>query len=240
MRSIVALFVVSLLISHMAAQTPPGQDTVKGLAEANKIKNDGDRLHFGKQLVGEWEKVDAKVRKDAFKQMAAALKTKDPIVRAQIAELLGSLGGGDKARDSDTATKILVDEFKSAEEDLTYFHAVMMAVGKLGTAKGAEALMKMLRFKDYDAVASAIASLGQFGEAPNELKSSIVEELIKTFTSVAGPAKDTRNSEAQRRLAKVEPPVEQALKQLTKAQEVKGVQGWTTWWNNTGKKSKDW
>jgi hypothetical protein len=240
MRLISALLFLTMFVPLSLGQDVVGADTVEGLKEANKIKNDGDRVHFAKKLSGEWEKVDEKTRKDALKQMKATLKTKETSVRVQLVEFIGTLGGGEKNKDADAATRVLTDEFKDAEEDLTYFHAVLMAVGKLGTEKGADALLKMLRFKDFDVIASAVVSLGQYSGAELELRGTIVQEIIKAYTSVASPAQDPRNSEAQRRLAKVDKPMEQTLKNLTKATDVSGVQGWTTWWNNIGKRSKDW
>lgn len=242
MRLTLMLLLGAALSAHAAfGQGEPGADAIAGLKTANKERNDSDRIHFGKILVEAWPNIDAKLRPDGLKEMQIAMiRAREDATRLGIAEMIGSLGGGEKDRDSEAATRVLTDQFKDAEKNLTYLNALMLSVGKLGTAKGAEALMKMLKFKDYDAIASAVVSLGQYQEADLELKKTIVGELLKVYSGVASQARDQRNSVAQERFAKLQPPLESSLKRLTKVSDVSGVLDWTSWWNNTGKRAKEW
>lgn len=236
-----------LLVAQDAPKPNPDSqaitEAVEGLKKAQKEKLEQDQIHFIKILAEKWANVDDKSRREVLNLAERNFKAKGQDVRDATVESLSKMTGGEKDRDAEEATKILIEERgkKSTEENPTYFGLVCVAIGKLHHAKGVPVLTKLMQYKDFDVVAAAAEGLGHYRDAPIDLKKEVVESLLKAYTGASNQyARDPRDSTAKERVTKISPAMEISLKALTGRQDITKSDAWWKWWNDTGKKAKSW
>ena len=235
-----SILCLTLLVPSSFAQAPAMDEAIDGLKTANKKKDDGDRVHFTKLIAESWEKADKKQRGKAIKEVKNAFRTRDDDTKLQLTEQVALLGGGEKLKDADASAKVLTGLLKKSEENPTLHQTLIMSIGKLKSPKASEALLKLLRHKDDQVRRSAVSALGFYDDSSLKLRKELFSELLKTYSSVSSKAQDVRDTTAQKRFKDMEGPMEQSLKKLTGVKDAKGVLAWTRWWNNTGKKAKEW
>jgi len=245
------LLVAVVAAVPLLAQDPPPphpdaaaiQEAIEGFRKAHKEKLEQDQIHFVKLLADKWAGADEKQRKEIFDLCDKNLKGRSQPVKDATVEALPKMNGGDKDKDAETATKLLVDERgrKTTEENAQHFGNVCRALGKLHHPKGMPVLLKLLNYKDFDIIAAAAEGLSGYREAGLEVKREIVGELLKTYTSAWNAvANNPRDNNLKDRLKKVQSSMEAALKSLTGQQGIEGADKWWKWWNDTGKKAKAW
>jgi hypothetical protein len=241
-RILFLLFAVTVCLPVASAQDDAVAEAISGLKEAQKQKIPGDQKHFIAKTVEKWEDADDKQKKEILDLAKKNLRTKEADVKLETVRALALMKGGDRERWSDTASKILIDEQKqkSTEDDLTYHMEVVKALGQIAHKRGIPVLTKLLRYKDYDVVGASAAALGYYKAEDTAAKKDIVKEILKLYSTMEVQAQDVRDPIARERLAKVAPRAEEALRALTGKADISGAENWQSWWNNEGKKAKDW
>lgn len=243
MKFLNVLTVLALVCVPAAAQDDNNEidEAIKGLGKAIKERIPADQVHYAKVLADKWDEADPKQRKRILKAMAYNFRTRSTDVLEQTAESLGKMGGGEKQRDAKMATKILVQqtENKVVEDNPAVFRKVVAAIGQLGHPDGSEGLIELLKYHKYEIVGAAGGALANYKESPLRLRKEIVKELLKRYTSIESAADDPRDSTAKERLRLVKGPFESTLKALT-GRDITGATRWWSWWNDEGKRAREW
>jgi hypothetical protein len=240
-------FLVALSIAQDAP--PPNPDAqaideaIQGLKRAHKEKLEADFPHYIKVLGEKWPNASAVQRKEILDLAKANLKSKVQATKNVTVEAMGLMGGGEGGKDGEATAKILIEEAgkKPTQDNVAYFSAILVNLGKLASKNSEEPLLKHLRYKDYDVVAAAVEGLGHHKDRPHDDRREIVGELLKLYTSASSAAHDPRATTTDKdRLKKLEGAMEHSLKMLTKQNEIRGAPNWWSWWQDTGKKTKSW
>lgn len=218
-------------------------EALTGLQGAVKGKVEADMEHFTKLVSEKWEAADEAQRKEIHTLLPKCLNAKDAKVRGAMVEAIARMGGGLKEKDADTSAKILADEAgkKTTAQDLTYHGQVLVAVGKLHSAKQLPFLTKYMNYKDWEVRGSAAEALGFYRESPLAQRKEAVESMLKIYNSAWSAANDPRDTTAKNNLEKIKRATEGSLKLLTGVKTgVEGAPAWQKWWNDTGKKATAW
>ena len=238
-----ALLILCLSAAPLSAQDPEFDQALEGLKTAQKEKSDPDQIHFATEIGKLWEKADDKQRKTAFGLIGKNLRfIKNQEILDATVDVLALMTGGPKDRDAEMATKILVVETskKTTEDNVTYYVRVLASIGLLQTKRGAETLTKLLKDKDYDVRAGAVLALANYSDKEINERRDIVEEILKMYTGASSAANDPRDTTAKKRLEKVQGVSEATLKKLTGQEIAGGANEWWKWWNDHGKRDKEW
>jgi|GEM_PF-4422175 Na+-translocating ferredoxin:NAD+ oxidoreductase RnfG subunit len=218
-------------------------EALTGLQTAVKGKVEADMEHFTKLIAEKWGAADDAQRKEIHGLLPKCLGAKDAKVRGAIVEAIARMGGGAKDKDADTSAKILADETakKTTTQDLTYHGQVLVAVGKLHSAKYLSFLTKYLGYKDWEVRGSAAEALGFYKDSPMAQKKEAVDAMLKIYNSAWSAANEPRDTTAKNNLQKINRAMEGSLKMLTGVKTgVEGAPAWQKWWNDGGKKAASW
>lgn len=243
-----ALFGLMLMTALAPAQASEADkaavnEALTGLRTALKDKSEDDTAHFLKLVAEKWTAADAAQRKEVHSLLPRCFNAQSSKTRGAVLEAAAKLGGGEKDKDADTTAKILVDEAakKTTSADITYHGQVLVALGKLHSAKHVSVLTKYLGYKDWDVRGSAAEALGYYKESPLATRKEAVDAILKIYNSAWSAANDPRDTTAKNNLAKINRPMEGSLKLLTNVKAgVEGAPAWQKWWNDGGKKATQW
>jgi len=116
--------------------------------------------------------------------------------------------------------------------------AILAALGTTKSDRAVKPLLDMLKDKDYDLIAAAADSLGNYDRSPEGLRKTIVEQLVKHLESsanAANPASPQIDSEARRKYDRIGGPLLATLGKLA-GQDFRDALEWVKWWNDNKKK----
>lgn len=227
----------------LAAQDSEFDQALDGLRNAQKKAITGDLSHFVKILAERWEQADDSQKGKAVGLAGGNLRAIDEGVLNETLRALAVMKGGKRDAHAAASTKAVIafTKQKRVEDNPTLFIEALSTIGQIGHDSGLKALTKLLNHKEYQIVGGAIAAMGHYQEAEFKTRKTAVEDILKTYTSVANNAnKDPSDQTLKRRLDLVQGPSEATLKALTGETSVQGSDAWWSWWNNTGKRTKDW
>lgn len=243
MRTLLLLATSLALVFPLCAQDEEVKENLKKFTDTQKSRRPiaADQIFYAEWFAENWEKVGARERLKVHKLVAYSLRSRDKNVRDKSIDALVKMVGGKRERFSGSAFKILHNETrkKTTEKDLAYFGSVVRAMGKTKYERGISQLKSFLKHKDDAVIAASAGALGNYSEANLAVRKDVVGELLKAYTSASNQARDPRNVVAKNRLAAIQGDMEASLKQLT-GQSLQGADAWWKWWQNTGKKSRQW
>jgi hypothetical protein len=231
-----ALLALLLLVplASTAVTADEVDDGIASLEKAIKEKAKPDIKHFVTLLADKFAAAKPEQKKTIIKLDGMVLNGAEQDLKDAAVEAL--------ARTDASAVPTLIKELdkKPTEDNLGYMSAVIKAIGRLKDPKaGQDRLLKLLKHKTIDVVASAVEALANYKDAAFEAKKTIFDDILKIYASIASAANDPRDSTAKAKLAKLGPAADETLRNLT-GQQIKGAVEWQKWWNDTGKKAAKW
>jgi HEAT repeat protein len=226
------LLVISPVLSPVAGDEV--DEAIAGLEKAIKEKAKPDIKHFVAQLGDKFAGAKPPQQKEILKLDGIVLGMADQELKDAAVEAI--------AKTNVEGVPILIKELdKKATEENAGFHAsVIKAIGRLKDQKsGLDKLLKLLKHKSIDVVATSVDALANYKDAPFETKKNIFDEIIKIYSSIGSAANSPRDTTAKNKLTRLQPSADETLRNLT-GQQIKGPTEWLKWWNDTGKKATKW
>ena len=230
---LITLMLVLPLISPAVA-VDEVDDAIASLEKAIKEKAKADVKHFVALLADKFAAAKPEQQKNILRLDGLVLNQSDQEMKDLAIEAI--------AKTDARGAPLLIKEIdkKTTEDNPGYFYACIKALGRLKDPKaGLDRLMKLLKHKSIDAVATSTEALASYKDAAFETRKGIVDDLLKIYGSVASAANDARDSTAKAKLTRLQPGADETLRVLT-SQQIKGYPDWQKWWNDSGKKAAKW
>jgi HEAT repeat protein len=210
-------------------------DAIASLEKALKEKGKADIKHFVALLGDKFASAKPEQQKNILRLDGLVLNQSDQELKDAAVEAIAKTGD---AKGVPLLTKEM--DKKTTEDNSGYFATCIKALGRLKDPKaGLDRLMKLLKHKTIDVVATATEALANYKDAAFETKKSIVDDLLKIYGSIASAANDPRDSTAKAKLTRLQPAADETLRNLT-GQQFKSHPDWLKWWNDSGKKATKW
>jgi HEAT repeat protein len=212
-------------------------EAIASLEKALKEKSKPDIKHFVSALGEKFASAKPPQQKEILRLDGVVLGLPEQELKDAAVEAVG--------RTNAEGVPLLIKELdkKTTEENPGYQANVIKAIGRLKDPKaGLDRLLKLLKNKSIDVVATATDALANYKDAPFETKKNIFDEIIKIYSSVHSAANSSsgqRDTTAKNKLTRLGPSADETLRNLT-GQQVKGAPEWLKWWNDTGKKATKW
>jgi hypothetical protein len=235
MSAVLILLLAALPLTTPAIAADEVDDAIASLEKALKEKAKADIKHFVSLLGEKFASAKPEQQKEILRLDGIVLNNPEQEVKDAALEAVAKTGDA-------RGVPLIVKELdkKTTEDNLGYFNANVKALGRLKDPKaGLDRLMKLLKHKTIDVVATAAESLANYKDAPMETKKGIVDDLLKIYGSIASAANNPRDSTAKSKLTRLQPAADETLRSLT-GQQHKGHPDWLKWWNDTGKKAAKW
>jgi hypothetical protein len=234
MKAFLAALVLVLPLSDPALRADEVDDAIAGLDKAIKEKSKADIKHFVALVGDKFSAAKPEQQKDIIRLAGVALNNPEQEVKDAAVEAV--------AKTDARGVPLLIKEIdkKTTEDNGAYHAACIKAIGRLKDPKaGLDRLLKLLKNKSIDVVATSAEALASYKDAPIETKKTIAEDLLKIYGSIASAANNPRDSTAQSKLNRLRPSADETLRNLT-GQKLEGYPNWLKWWNDSGKKAAKW
>lgn len=230
------LLTLSLLLSPFAVPMAGDEvdDAITGLEKALKEKAKPDIKHFVTLLGDKFAGAKPPQQKEILRLDGVVLGLSDQELKDAAVEALG--------RTNAEGVPFLIKELdkKATEDNPGHETNLIKAIGRLKDPKaGLDRLLKLLKHKSIDVVATATDALANYKDASLETRKNIFGEVMKIYGSIGSAANSPRDTTAKHKLTRLQPSADETLRSLT-GQQIKGPVDWLKWWNDTGKKAEKW
>jgi hypothetical protein len=191
-----------------------------------------------KRLVEVWgdEAVLPATKKPVPGHLERYAKTSDfmPVAVAAV-DGMGELGPDEGAK---SALEVLEHALKEKQPSVDLYGACFRTLKKLAdpSKKTVGALVKYIKYKDYDVIAKSADAMSGYRDAPGKVRKELFEELLKISEGIYSAAE---NTEGKRKWNTIGNSVMNAFRALAQGQAQFNDPGQARSWYNDNKKSKD-